>query len=410
MTPAKDPEALRRELVGWYLYDFANSAFFQSAMTVRARSTRLGPSAICRRRSRPSKCHFARFLVFSARDTHAPFPVATERAGVRAAVGGRPREYVRVVAPQHGPARILRLVRGRRGPDQLRAVRGRRRRADPLGRPGLRSGDVRGPALAGAPRRYQPDVLHLHDDLHLRAVPGDRVHHRRQPRGLRELPPARARRIGCARRVRVLRVHRVAVQRVAVLARGLLIMLSNISLGVSVVFYNSYLPLMVEDSALVQGAVEGKAKGALGDDDVYKAREAANSEYSSKGQMWGYVGGTTCLVLSVVVVAVCSMVLSASDWWSYGIAASLSGIWWLAFFAGEARGCPGGQGRRRRKTSTCSCRAGSAPAVCCGTCTRSRRTRTCSCFCSSCSATGTPPSPQCPCCSPAASCAWARLS
>lgn len=114
---------------------------------------------------------------------------------------------------------------------------------------------------------------------------------------------------------------------------GALIMLSNISLGVSVVFYNSYLPLMVEDSALVQGAVEGKAKGALGDDDVYKAREAANSEYSSKGQMWGYVGGTTCLVLSVVVVAVCSMVLSASDWWSYGIAASLSGIWWLAFSA-----------------------------------------------------------------------------
>jgi len=58
---------------------------------------------------------------------------------------------------------------------------------------------------------------------------------------------------------------------------GLLIMLSNISLGVSVVFYNSYLPLMVEDSALVQGALEGKAEGALGDDDVYKAREAANS-------------------------------------------------------------------------------------------------------------------------------------
>ena len=33
--PGKDPAALRRELVGWYIYDFANSAFFQSAMTVR---------------------------------------------------------------------------------------------------------------------------------------------------------------------------------------------------------------------------------------------------------------------------------------------------------------------------------------------------------------------------------------
>ena len=32
---SKDPEALKRELWGWYAYDFANSAFFQSAGTVR---------------------------------------------------------------------------------------------------------------------------------------------------------------------------------------------------------------------------------------------------------------------------------------------------------------------------------------------------------------------------------------
>ena len=30
-----DPLALKRELWGWYLYDFANSAFFQSAGAVR---------------------------------------------------------------------------------------------------------------------------------------------------------------------------------------------------------------------------------------------------------------------------------------------------------------------------------------------------------------------------------------
>jgi len=29
------PEELKRELQGWYLYDFANSAFFQAAATVR---------------------------------------------------------------------------------------------------------------------------------------------------------------------------------------------------------------------------------------------------------------------------------------------------------------------------------------------------------------------------------------
>jgi hypothetical protein len=33
---SKDPEALKRELWGWYMYDFANSAFFQSAGAVRA--------------------------------------------------------------------------------------------------------------------------------------------------------------------------------------------------------------------------------------------------------------------------------------------------------------------------------------------------------------------------------------
>jgi MFS-type transporter involved in bile tolerance (Atg22 family) len=32
---SKHPEALTRELWGWYMYDFANSAFFQSAGTVR---------------------------------------------------------------------------------------------------------------------------------------------------------------------------------------------------------------------------------------------------------------------------------------------------------------------------------------------------------------------------------------
>ena len=32
---AMTPEELKRELQGWYLYDFANSAFFQAAATVR---------------------------------------------------------------------------------------------------------------------------------------------------------------------------------------------------------------------------------------------------------------------------------------------------------------------------------------------------------------------------------------
>ena len=44
---------------------------------------------------------------------------------------------------------------------------------------------------------------------------------------------------------------------------GLLIMISNVSLGVSVVFYNSYLPLMVEDTAEVFAAVNAEKQGLL---------------------------------------------------------------------------------------------------------------------------------------------------
>ena len=80
---------------------------------------------------------------------------------------------------------------------------------------------------------------------------------------------------------------------------GLLIMISNVSLGVSVVFYNSYLPLMVEDTAEVFAAVNAEKQGLLEQGAVaseksqgsaHKAREAANSEISSKGMMWGFVG------------------------------------------------------------------------------------------------------------------------
>lgn len=111
---------------------------------------------------------------------------------------------------------------------------------------------------------------------------------------------------------------------------GLLIMISNVSLGVSVVFYNSYLPLMVEDCAEVVDAIEQEKQGLLPQDAVHKAREAANSEISSKGQMWGYVGGTSCLIISVIAVFI-TTTLGMSTWWSFGVASSISGFWWQLF-------------------------------------------------------------------------------
>lgn len=113
---------------------------------------------------------------------------------------------------------------------------------------------------------------------------------------------------------------------------GLLIILANISLGVSLVFYNSYLPLMVDDAREVREAAEAAASGMKGEEDVRAALEKVSSEYSSKGQTWGYVGGTTCLVLSFAVIT--GMTLAgSSNWWALGVGASLSGVWWLAFSA-----------------------------------------------------------------------------
>ena len=281
-------------------------------MTVRARSTASGhlPSAADARAQ--ANVTLLVFLVFlGACDTHAPSP---SRRNAQVFVPLLVDDLANTFAwSRHSTARpescasfeddavqtnCVQCVEG--DGEQIRSV-------DPV------SGAVtcRGPALAGAPRRYQPDVLHLHDDLHLRAVPGDRVHHRRQPRGLRELPPARARRIvplgACACCAFIVLPFSASLYWLG----GLLIMLSNISLR----GFRGVLQLVPAAHGGGQRAGAGRgggSEGRAGDDDVYKAREAANSEYSSKGQMWGYVGGTTCLVLSVVVVAVCSMVLSAS--------------------------------------------------------------------------------------------------
>ena len=120
---------------------------------------------------------------------------------------------------------------------------------------------------------------------------------------------------------------------------GLLIMLANISLGVSVVYYNSYLPLMVDDSEPVRSALAARDAGAASAADVKAAQEAVNGEYSSKGLVWGYVGGTTCLVLSVVLIVVMSA-LGAAGYWSLGVAAAASGAWWLAFSSLAFRDLP----------------------------------------------------------------------
>ena len=87
---------------------------------------------------------------------------------------------------------------------------------------------------------------------------------------------------------------------------------------------------MVDDSEEVKDAIGGKGRGVKNERDVIDAQEAVSSEYSSKGQMWGYVGGTTCLVLSVIALLV--LVALGAEWfWALGVTSALSGAWWLGF-------------------------------------------------------------------------------
>uniref|UniRef100_A0A7S0XG84 Autophagy-related protein n=1 Tax=Mantoniella antarctica TaxID=81844 RepID=A0A7S0XG84_9CHLO len=111
---------------------------------------------------------------------------------------------------------------------------------------------------------------------------------------------------------------------------GLLVIIANVSLGVSLVFYNSYLPLMVKDSTMVREAEAAAASGMVGEDEVRAAQEKVSSEYSSNGVMWGYIGGSACLALSLLVVVALTLG-GVSSRWTLGIGCMLSGVWWLVF-------------------------------------------------------------------------------
>ena len=197
-------------------------------------------------------------------------------------------------------------------------------------RPRLRRGVLLGPPHPQTTRRHQSHVFPLHHDLHQRPFQaivfitvgtlGDYGNYRK--RGLVASST-------CGAVVTCLYLIVPASNSLYWLG-GLLIIIANISLGVSVVFYNSYLPLMVDDSERVRDAHASAESESLAADEVRAAQEAINSEYSSKGQVYGYVGGTTCLIFTVIAVAVL-VALGVTSYWALGIGASISGFWWLGF-------------------------------------------------------------------------------
>ena len=111
---------------------------------------------------------------------------------------------------------------------------------------------------------------------------------------------------------------------------GLLYVVANVALGVSVVFYNSYLPGMVERTGCVRNAIEAKKLGERSEEELNAVVERVTNELSSVGQGWGYVGGTSALILGLTAVMV-SGAVGASTEWSLGIGCAITGAWWGIF-------------------------------------------------------------------------------
>ena len=112
---------------------------------------------------------------------------------------------------------------------------------------------------------------------------------------------------------------------------GFTYIVANVSLGTSVVFYNAYLPLMVDREARVLGALQLVEGGADdGENNLNKERETATNDLSSSGQGWGYVGGTSALILGAIVNAICySAGLGTKMGFAMGIL--INALWWFVF-------------------------------------------------------------------------------
>jgi len=111
---------------------------------------------------------------------------------------------------------------------------------------------------------------------------------------------------------------------------GALLAMGNVALGVSVVFYNSYLPLMVDADANVVEAVEGSKIGKKSEEEVTAVREAVTNDISSAGQGYGYVGGTSALVCGFIAVIVAGAA-GADDRTSLAVGCVIAGLWWGVF-------------------------------------------------------------------------------
>ena len=308
---SKDPEALKRELWGWYMYDFANSAFFQSAGTVRP-----SPSPTPLQRCAFCRVSFYRFRLFAhfpalpvtknksrrieiclpppnnhrrrGTDTSTSTSTSTSNSLLSLSLLRRPQNRNTTIATHNAQIFIPLLVDGlaseyawsQQGSDRpeycttlkdenktqtdcLRCVEGHGDRlitVDPI--TGVES--QRDTEVLKLPGGINPtsflftmvSISVLFQAITFITVGslGDYGNFRR--RGL----VAASTFGGVATCCYIF----VPASPSLYWLGGLLIILANISLGVSVVFYNSYLPLMVDDSEEVRDAVGASASGVKG--------------------------------------------------------------------------------------------------------------------------------------------------
>eukprot|EP00741_Cyanophora_paradoxa_P003063 tig00000663_g2974.t1 len=102
---------------------------------------------------------------------------------------------------------------------------------------------------------------------------------------------------------------------------GILLIASNVSYGACLIFYNAYLPLLVDSTPTVRAAE------ALGEEERLIVAERVSNKMSSYGFASGYLAGMLLLLVSVPVL----YLLSEDTLEGYRICILAAGLWWFLF-------------------------------------------------------------------------------
>ena len=113
---------------------------------------------------------------------------------------------------------------------------------------------------------------------------------------------------------------------------ALLLIVSNVAYGVTVVFYNAYLPLLVDDHPDVVAAKAAltASKSDATEEAFHETREHVENTISGLGNGLGYLGGVIALVLSVVIL-MAALFAGASTSLQFRLVIFFAGCWWLLF-------------------------------------------------------------------------------